>query len=79
MSKNIAVSDDVYESLNRLKLENESFSEVIRRLLEKKALLSDIAGTKTFSFNEWAEIKIAFSNQDDFDTKRKKALLEKLG
>ena len=79
MAKNIAVSDDIYESLMRLKRENESFSEVIRKLLAQKGLLSEIAGSRTFSLEEWSDIKSAFSNQREIDEKRKKDLLLKLG
>lgn len=79
MAKNIAVSDDIYESLMRLKRENESFSEVIRKLLAQKGLLSEIAGSRTFSLEEWSDVKSAFSNQREIDEKRKKDLLLKLG
>ena len=41
MTKNISVSDDAYDSLSRLKRENESFSDVIRRI-GKKAQKEDI-------------------------------------
>ena len=44
MAKNISVSDEVYKILNQLKLGNESFSEVIKKLLPQKSMLSDIAG-----------------------------------
>ena len=79
MAKNIAISDDIYESLLRLKRENESFSEVIRKLLAQRGLLSEIAGTKTFSLEEWSNIKDAFSNQQHLDEIRKKELLRKVG
>lgn len=79
MAKNIAVSDDIYESLLRLKRENESFSEVIRKLLAQKGLLSEIAGTKTFSLEEWSNVNNAFSSQQQLDEQRKKELLKKVG
>jgi len=34
-SKNISITEDVYEMLSKLKLEGESFSDVIRRLTER--------------------------------------------
>lgn len=52
MAKTIAVSDDVYEVLAKIKLPGESFSDVIRRSLRKGARLSDIAGSKTISRKE---------------------------
>lgn len=36
MTKCITISDDAYNSLNTLKKDNESFSEVVRRLTAKK-------------------------------------------
>ncbi|GAB3686352.1 hypothetical protein GCM10028857_18270 [Salinarchaeum chitinilyticum] len=43
MSKNIAISDDVYRALKREK-GDRSFSEVIRDLLEDGATLADVTG-----------------------------------
>jgi len=43
MAKVISISDDVYNLLKSLKRENESFSEVIRRLT-KKATISNFSG-----------------------------------
>ncbi|MFP3952303.1 MAG: antitoxin VapB family protein [Candidatus Bathyarchaeia archaeon] len=34
-SKNISITEDVYEMISKLKLEGESFSDVIRRLAER--------------------------------------------
>lgn len=76
MAKNIAVSDDIYESLAKLKRENESFSEVIRRLLEHKGSLLDIANTKTFTKEEWSSVTNVFSKQNQLDNKRKQELLK---
>ena len=42
-SKNISITEDVYEMLSRLKLEGESFSDVIRRLA-RRSRLSECAG-----------------------------------
>ena len=42
-SKNISVSEDVYNMLVRLRLEGESFSDVIRRLVKRRRI-SECAG-----------------------------------
>jgi len=42
-SKNISITEDVYEMLSRLKLEGESFSDAIRRLA-RRSRLSECAG-----------------------------------
>ncbi len=38
MAKVISISDDVYEMLKSMKKENESFSDVIRRLIRRSSL-----------------------------------------
>lgn len=43
MSKNISISDDVYERLRREK-DGRSFSEVIAERLDEGASLSDVTG-----------------------------------
>lgn len=42
-SKNISITDDVYEILTKMKLEGESFSDTIRRLA-KRGSLAECAG-----------------------------------
>lgn len=49
MAKNIAIADDVYETLTKEKREGESFSDVIRRLGKRKGSLLEFAGA-------WADI-----------------------
>ncbi len=44
MSKNIAISDDVYRELKREKGER-SFSEVIQAHLEERRQLADVTGS----------------------------------
>ena len=44
MVKVISVSDDVYEMLRAMKRGNESFSDVIRRLI-KKSSVKEFSGT----------------------------------
>ncbi len=51
MGKTIKVSEDVYSMLSRLKRPDESFSDVIRRLLNRNRL-TDIAGRKTLTRRE---------------------------
>ncbi|MBU7045215.1 MAG: antitoxin VapB family protein [Theionarchaea archaeon] len=46
--KTISLRDDVYESLVKMKRKNESFSDVISRLMYKRSIL-DFAG-------RWADI-----------------------
>ncbi len=53
MAKTIAISDDVYQLLSRAKLPGESFSDGIRRGMKRPLKLSDIAGTKTLSRDDW--------------------------
>lgn len=43
-SKTIAVREDVYRLLSRMKLKGESFSEMLARLARKKGSLSECAG-----------------------------------
>ncbi len=57
MAKNIAVSDDVYELLRKVKLPGESFSDVIRRGLKQGTRLSDIRGSGTISKEDWLKVR----------------------
>ncbi len=67
MAKNIAVSDDVYEMLSRIKMRNESFSDVIRRLIRQRNI-SDIP--KILSDREAETIMSLIEKQKDADMKR---------
>src|SRR3989442_13823802 len=49
MARTIAVSDDVYELLQKFKLPGASFSGVIRRGLKGRGNLADLAGRDTIS------------------------------
>lgn len=44
MAKNVALADDVYETLQKEKREGESFSDVIRRWHRSKGSLMDLFG-----------------------------------
>ncbi|KYK28763.1 MAG: antitoxin VapB family protein [Theionarchaea archaeon] len=46
--KTISLRDDVYEALVKMKAKNESFSDVISRLMRRRSLL-DFAG-------RWADV-----------------------
>lgn len=65
LAKTIAISDDVYELLSGSKMPGESFSDVIRRRL-RRAPLSDLAGKRTLTSEEWkeAERQLAAAEQE---------------
>ncbi len=42
-SKSISITDDVYEMLDKFRLKNESFSQVIKRLIESNLNIKDLA------------------------------------
>ena len=44
VSKNISITEDVYDLLSKMKLEGESFSDTIARLVKGGGKLSDCAG-----------------------------------
>lgn len=76
MAKTIAVSDDVYELLVKAKLPNESFSDVIRRSIKKGMKISDIAGSKTISEEDWEKVLKAFQPQIKIDEEKRRKLLK---
>ena len=57
MARTIAVSDEVYELLKKVKMPEESFSDVIKRSLQRGAKLSDIFGSGTITLKEWNEVR----------------------
>lgn len=61
MARTIAVSDDVYKLLAKSKLPSESFSDVIRRAMKRGMNLSDIAGSRTLTKEDWEKVVRAFS------------------
>lgn len=75
MAKNIALAEDVYRDLKRMKREDESFSDLIRRLMKTRGVISDLAGTATLSTEEWLELNKLRAKQDAADKKRKELLL----
>lgn len=57
-TKTISIMEDVYKLLILNKLKEESFSEAIRRILNKKNNLMDLAGSmKSIGKKEAGEIK----------------------
>lgn len=72
MAKTIAVSDEIYELLTRAKMKDESFSDVIRRLLKRKDLTEV---PKVFDEKEWATVAEAFKKQRELDVTRRKEML----
>ncbi len=76
MAKTIAVSDDIYESLSKLKLPDESFSDVIRKSIKKGVRLSDIAGSRTITKEDWQKVTLAFEGQRALDEERKRRLIK---
>lgn len=71
MSKNISISDDVYEQLKREKGER-SFSEVIAEKLDEGNKLEDVSGQQIFAPGTHEEVKeeigeLSRSTMDRFD------------
>jgi predicted CopG family antitoxin len=56
MSKNIAISDDVYRRLKREK-GDRSFSEVIEAHLESGGKLADVTGQEIFEAGTYESVK----------------------
>ena len=56
MSKNISVSDEVYELLKREK-GDRSFSEVIEEKVEAGGRIEDVVGTKVLDEETYRELK----------------------
>jgi predicted CopG family antitoxin len=75
MAKNIAVADDVYKDLKRLKRRDESFSELLRRLIKTRGMISDLAGSATMSSEEWMRMKELKAEQAALDEEKSLSLL----
>ncbi len=56
MSKNIAISDEIYERLKKEK-ENKSFSEVIEEKLDSGGKIADVSGSKILDRGTMEEVK----------------------
>jgi predicted CopG family antitoxin len=75
MAKNIAVADDVYNDLKHIKRRDESFSELLRRLIKTRGMISDLAGSATMSSEEWMKLKELKTEQAALDKERSLSLL----
>lgn len=75
MAKNIAVADDVYKELKRLKKPDESFSELLRRLIKTRGTISDLAESATLSSEEWMRLKELKKEQATHDNERALSLI----
>lgn len=78
MAKNIALSDEIYGALAKIKRNPESFSDVIKRLLPKNTMLQDLIGRNTFTIKEWKKVEDAFSSQEKLHEQRRDAILKKI-
>ena len=72
-SKNISISEEAYQRLSALKKPNESFTQVINRLTQKRSIL-ELAGT--LSEEDAAEI---IENINDLRKDSEKSLLRSIG
>ncbi|MEM2107548.1 MAG: antitoxin VapB family protein [Candidatus Bathyarchaeia archaeon] len=62
-----------------MKRPEESFSDVIKRLLKNKPKLLEITGSKTISIKDWENIIKAFRDRDRLDDVRRRYLLGLIG
>jgi predicted CopG family antitoxin len=69
------LADDVYKELKRLKRKDESFSELIRRLIKTRGMISDLAGSATLSSEEWMKLKELKEVQAVQDNERASSLI----
>lgn len=69
MSKNIAISDDVYERLAREK-GDRSFSEVIAELLETRHTLAEVSGTGVLDAETYEAVKADITALSQATTER---------
>lgn len=77
MARNIAVADDVYEQLKMLKRKEESFSELLRRLLRVRRQISNLAGSATLTVEQWAQMHEIREKQAMQDESRRKRIIER--
>ncbi len=66
-TKNISLSEDAYEKLKKLKEEDESFSDVVRKISESYSDIKKFSGT----FPEIAEVKDELKKErKEFSTRK---------
>ncbi len=76
LAKTIAVSDDVYELLKKAKTHGESYSDVIRRGLKRSLKLTDIAGSKTITAEQWLKTRKVLQRSEELSRKKLRKLFE---
>lgn len=79
LAKTIAVSNEVYEVLKKIKLPGESFSDVIMRLIKRRGSLLDIVGSNTVTEEGWKMLIKYRELANLADLERKKRILKLLG
>lgn len=57
MARNVSIADDVYMALKRRKRQNESYSDLIRRLMEARPAISDVMGKGLLTQDDWETIR----------------------
>ncbi len=57
MAKNVSIADDVYLALKRRKRQNESFTDLIRRLMEARPAIADVMGKELLTQDDWRTIR----------------------
>ena len=53
MTKKVSIADDVYIALKSRKRDNESYTDLIRRLLEARPQVGDVMGKKLLTKEDW--------------------------
>lgn len=57
MARNLSVANDVYIALRKRKRADESFSDVLRRLLNTKPPIVEVMGKGLLSQEDWDRVK----------------------
>jgi len=76
MARTIMISDEVYETLKKMKLPGESFSDVIKRLIKRRGSLLDIAGSGTVTEEGWKMLLEYKKEMAKADAERFREILE---
>ena len=74
-TKNISITEEAYSRLNANKLENESFTEVINRITNKRSIM-ELAGI--LNEKEGIKLKEYIKNRRLISRKRMNKIMEKL-
>jgi len=57
VARNVSIADDVYVALKRRKRQNESFTDLIRRLMQARPAISDVMGKGLLTREDWRTIR----------------------